>query len=116
MTIRMAFWMSSAVGLAAVNLLLLAVLGAVWLGNYRTFRTNLLLGLLLFAGVLAIENVVAIGAYLSTGMVYAGGTQAMYAVVGLRAMQFLALVFLTVVTLFPSGSVLRSIRKSPAKD
>lgn len=109
----MAFWMSSAVGLAVVNLLLLTTLGAIWLQNYRTFQTNLLLGLLLFAGVLAMENVVAIGAYLSTGMVYAGGKEAMYAVVGLRGMQFLALAFLTVVTLFPSGSVLRSIREQP---
>lgn len=107
----MAFWMSSAVGLAVVNLLLLTVLGAIWLRNYRTFRTNLLLGLLLFAGVLAMENLVAIGAYVSTEMVYAGGTRAMYAVVGLRAMQFLALSFLTGVTLFPSGSVFRSIRE-----
>jgi heme exporter protein D len=110
----MAFWMSSAVGLAVVNLGLLLVVGTVWLRNYRTFRTNLLLGLLLFAGVLAMENLVAIGAYLSTEMVYAGGKTAMYAIVGLRAMQFLALAFLAVVTLFPSGSVLRSIRERPS--
>lgn len=109
----MDFWMSSAVGLAAVNLLLLTALGTVWLRNYRTFRTNLLLGLLLFAGVLAVENLVAIVAYLSTEMIYAGGTTAMYAVVGLRAMQFVAIAFLTVVTLFPSGRILQSIRGAP---
>jgi len=95
----MAFWMMSVVGLAAVNLALLGVLGSVWLSNYRTFRTNLLLGLVLFVGVLGIENLVAIGAYLTTGMVYGGGAAAMYAVVALRALQFVALVFLTTVTM-----------------
>jgi hypothetical protein len=95
----MAFWMGSAVGLASINLVLLGVLGSVWLSNYRKFRTNLLLGLLLFAGVLGAENIVAIGAYLSTGMVYGGGKTAMYAVVALRGLQFVALAFLTTVTM-----------------
>lgn len=104
----MAFWMSSAVGLAVVNLVLLGVLIAVWLRNYRTFRSPMLLGLLLFAGVLSVENIVAIGAYLSTEMIYAGGTTAMYTLVGLRGLQFVALGFLTVVTLFPSGRLRRS--------
>lgn len=103
----MAFWMSLAVGLAAVNLALLSALIVVWLGNYRTFRSPMLLGLLLFAGVLAVENIVAIGAYLSTEMIYAGGKTAMYTLVGLRGLQLLALLFLTVVTLFPSGRLLR---------
>lgn len=104
----MAFWMSLAVGLAAVNLVLLTVLAAVWFRNYRTFRTNLLLGLLLFAGVLAMENLVAIVAYLSTEMLYAGSDTAKYAIIGLRSLQFVALVFLTIVTLFPSGKILGS--------
>lgn len=103
----MAFWMSLVVGLAAVDLALLSVLIVVWLGNYRTFRSPMLLGLLLFAGVLAVENIVAIGAYLSTEMIYAGGKTAMYTLVGLRGLQFLALLFLTVVTLFPSAKLLR---------
>ena len=101
----MAFWMGSAVGLAAVNLALLSVLIVVWLGNYRTFRSPMLLGLLLFASVLAVENIVAIGAYLSTEMIYAGGKTTMYTLVGLRGLQFVALAFLTVVTLFPSGNL-----------
>jgi hypothetical protein len=104
----MAFWMSSAVTLAAVNLVLLSALTVVWARNYRTFRSPMLLGLLLFAGVLVVENVVAIAAYLSTEMIYAGGKTAMYALVGLRGLQFVALAFLTVVTLFPSLRVLRS--------
>jgi hypothetical protein len=108
----MAFWMNSAVGLAAVNLALLGVLIAVWLYNYRTFRSPMLLGLLLFAGVLATENIVAIAAYLSTEMIYAGGKTAMYTIVGLRGLQFVALVFLTAVTVFPSGKVFRS--KAPS--
>lgn len=109
----MAMWMTIAVGLAAVNLALLSVLLSVWVRNYRTFRSTLLLGLMLFAGVLAVENLVAIGAFLSTEMLYAGGTTAMYTVVVLRALQFLALGFLTVVTLFPSGQILRSRTDSP---
>ena len=104
----MTFWMGSAVGLAAVNLALLTVLIGIWLWNYRTFRSPLLLGLLLFAAVLAVENVVAIVAYISTEMIYAGGQTAMYTVVGLRALQFVALTFLTVVTVFPSGRPFRS--------
>lgn len=95
----MTFWMGSAVGLASINLVLLGVLGSIWLSNYRKFRTNLLLGLLLFASVLSVENIVAIGAYLATGMVYSGGQTAMYAVVALRALQFVALLFLTSVTM-----------------
>jgi len=91
--------MGSAVGLASINLVLLGVLGSIWLSNYRKFRTNLLLGLLLFASVLSVENIVAIGAYLATGMVYSGGQTAMYAVVALRALQFVALLFLTSVTM-----------------
>lgn len=109
----MGLWMNSAVSLAAINLVLLSALAVVWLRNYRTFRTPLLLGLSLFAGVLALENVVAIGAYLSTEMVYAGGKQAMYALVLLRGLQFVALAFLTLVTLFPSGKILRSPSSSP---
>ena len=95
----MAFWMASAVGLAVLNLLLLGALGWVWLSNYRKFRTNLLLGLLMFVGILALENLVAIYAFLSTGMVYGSGKMTMYATVGLRALQFVALSFLTTVTL-----------------
>lgn len=104
----MAIWTGLAVGLAVINLGLLFVLAGIWLQNYRTFRTTLLLGLVLFAGVLAIENLVAILSYLTTEMVYAGGTQAKYAVIGLRALQFVALVFLTYVTMFPSGNLLPS--------
>ncbi len=105
----MTVWIGSAVGLAAVNLVLLVVLALIWLRNYRTFRTNLLLGLLLFAGVLAMENLVAIAAYLSTDMVYGGSPTGKYAIIGLRALQFVALVFLTMVTLFPSGNVVKSL-------
>lgn len=111
----MAMWMTIAVGLAGINLALLTLLLSVWVRNYRTFRSTLLLGLMLFAGVLAVENLVAIGAFLSTEMLYAGGKTAMYTVVVLRALQFLALGFLTVVTLFPSGRIFSSRSKAPAE-
>ena len=105
----MSLWIGVAVTFAALNVLLLAALSAIWLRNYRTFRTNLLLGLLLFAGLLAMENLVAMVAYLSTDMIYAGTETAKYATVGLRIMQFGAIAFLAAVTLFPSGHVFRAL-------
>jgi len=109
-------WMGSAVAIAAVNLVLLTVLTVVWLRNYRTFRSTLLLGLLLFAGVLAVENLVAITAYLTTGMVTDGGMTAKAAVLGLRVLQHVAIAFLTVVTLFPSWGVSRLPDLSAGRD
>lgn len=45
-----------ALGAAAVNLLLLAVLGSVWLRNYRLHGASHTLGLLVFAAFLAVQN------------------------------------------------------------
>lgn len=85
--------------LAAVNLVLLAGLAVVWLRNYRTFRTPLILGLLAFAVAMAAENAVAIYFFFSMGMLYSGDPAVQSAVLVLRALQFLALVFLTWVTM-----------------
>ena len=52
----MSVWLSVGLAAAAVNLGLLAVLGSVWLGNWRRHRANHTLGLLVFGGFLAVQN------------------------------------------------------------
>jgi hypothetical protein len=88
-----------ATAVTGVNLLLLAALGFVWLRNYRTFNSPLLLGLVAFAGVMAVENAVAIYFYFSAGMLFAGDPFVQQAVAAMRILQFVALVFLTWVTM-----------------
>lgn len=85
--------------LSALNICLLAALLVVWGRNYRRFRTPLTLGLAAFAVVLAVENVVAIGFFLSSGMLYAAEPAAQTAVLATRALQFVALAVLTYVTM-----------------
>jgi len=92
-------WLTVATAIAALNVLLLGALGVVWLRNYRTFRTNLILGLLAFVAVMLVENLVAVYFFFSTSMLYAGSPGVQQAVVVLRGLQFLALVFLTYVTM-----------------
>lgn len=95
----MSTWLTAASALAGLNALLLAVLGAVWLRNYRRFRTPLVLGLLAFAAVMLVENLAAIYFFFSMGMLYAGSPAAQQFVAVLRGLEFLALVFLTYVTM-----------------
>ncbi|WP_123538840.1 hypothetical protein [Halosimplex salinum] len=92
-------WLTVATALAGLNALLLVTLGVVWLRNYRTFRSNLILGLLAFAAVMLLENLMAVYYFFSMQMLYAGDPVAQQAVVVLRALQFLALLFLTYVTM-----------------
>jgi len=92
-------WLTVATTLAGLNALLLGALGTVWLRNYRTFRSTLILGLLAFAAVMFLENLLAIYYFFNTGMLYAGDPGAQQAVVVLRALQFVALLFLTYVTM-----------------
>jgi len=88
-----------AAGLSGVSVALLLGLIAVWVRNYRTFRTPLTLGLLAFGGVLLFENVLAIYFFLSMGMLYSGDPFAQRALLSLRALQVVALAFLTYVTM-----------------
>jgi hypothetical protein len=85
-------------GLAVVNILLLAVLVAVWARSYLKFRTSLVLGLLAFALVMLAENAVAIYYFFGMKMFYSGDPAVQQAVLVLRALQLVALVFLTWVT------------------
>lgn len=88
-----------AAGLSGVSVALLLGLIAVWVRNYRTFRTPLTLGLIAFGSVLLLENVLAIYFFFSTGMLYSGDPVAQSALLSLRALQVVALAFLTYVTM-----------------
>ena len=87
-----------ATGLSVLNMGLLIALTGVWVNNYRTFESSLTLGLIAFGGVLLLENALAIYFFFSTGMLYSGDPLAQQAVVILRALQLIALAFLTYVT------------------
>lgn len=85
--------------LAAVNAVLLLVLTAVWVRNYRTFRSGLVLGLAAFGAVLLLENLVAVYFFWSMHMLYADGPLVGPVVLGMRTLEFVAVAFLTYVTL-----------------
>jgi hypothetical protein len=85
--------------LSGLNVLLLAVLAAVWLRNYRTFRTPLVLGLLAFALVLLLENLLALYFFFDMRMLYAADPTVHQAVAVLRGLQFVAIASLTASTL-----------------
>ena len=95
----MSTWITIATAFACLNVLLLAVLAAVWLRNYRTFKTPLILGLLAFVSILLVENAAAVYFFFSMGMLYSGSPLAQQFVAVLRGLEFLAIVFLTYVTL-----------------
>jgi hypothetical protein len=84
--------------LSVLNVGLLCVLGAIWVRNYRTFRTPLVLGLIAFAGVLLVENLVAVYFVFSMNMLYAASPAVHSVVAVLRGLEFLAVVILTYVT------------------
>lgn len=84
---------------SALTVVLLAILTVVWVNNYRTFRSTLILGLIAFSAVLLVENLVAIYYFFSMSMLYAGDPAIERVVTLLRVLQFLAVLFLTYVTL-----------------
>ncbi|MFC7079565.1 hypothetical protein [Halorussus caseinilyticus] len=86
-------------GIAVVNILLLGLLTTVWVRNYRKFRTSLLLGLVAFGSVMLAENVVALYFFFSMKMLYSGDPTVQRAVLVLRGLQFVAVAFLTWVTM-----------------
>jgi len=91
-------WITVATALSAVTTVLLAVLSTIWLRNYRKFKTPLILGLLAFAVAMLVENLIAVYFFFSMGMLYAGSPAAQQTVVALRALQLVAVAFLTYVT------------------
>jgi len=85
--------------LAGANVVLLSGLALVWVRNYRTFQSELVLGLAAFALVLLAENAVAVYFFFSMRMLYAADPTVQTAVAILRGLQFVALVILTYVTM-----------------
>jgi hypothetical protein len=88
-----------ATALSVLNSLALGGLLVVWLRNYRTFRTPMTLGLVAFAAVLLVENLVAVYFFFSMQSLFAMSTTAETAVLAMRGLQSVALAFLTYVTM-----------------
>ncbi len=86
------------IGLAGVNAVLLAVLVAVWIRNYRRFRSAMVLGLVAFSGALLVENLVAVYFSFSMRTLYASDPLVGGVVLVMRALEFLAITVLTYVT------------------
>lgn len=91
-------WMFAATVLSGVNVVFLAVLTVIWVRNYRTFGSDMTAGLAVFAIAMLIENIVAIYFFFSSGMLYVDSPGVQQAVATLRALQTIALAFLTYVT------------------
>lgn len=87
-----------ATALSGLSILLLLVLTAVWVRNYRTFESTLTLGLIAFGAGLLLENALAIYFFFSTAMLYSGDQTVQTAILVLRSLQLLAIAFLTYVT------------------
>lgn len=91
-------WMLVATVFSGVNVLLLGILTVIWVRNYRTFGSQMSAGLAMFAIAMVLENVLAIYFFFSTGMLYVDTPGVQQSVTILRAIQTVALVFLTFVT------------------
>jgi hypothetical protein len=87
------------IALTILTTVLLGILVGVWLGNYRRFRSSMVLGLLVFSAVLLIENVIAIAFFLSMGMLYSMDPLVTQVVLGMRVLELVAVGALTAVTL-----------------
>jgi hypothetical protein len=85
-------------GLSVLNALLLVVLLGIWVRNYRAFGTPMVLGLVAFAAVLFVENLVAVYFTFSMNMLYAASPAVHTVVAVLRGLQFVAVAILVFVT------------------
>jgi hypothetical protein len=89
-----------AAALSVLSIALLGVLAGVWIREYREVRSPLVLGLVLFILVLLVENSVALYFYFATmETLYVDDPAVRTLVAIMRALQFIALVFLTYVSL-----------------
>ena len=88
-----------ATAFSAGNLILLGILTYVWLQNYRTFRSTLILGLLLFSLVFILENLVVVYFFFAEAMLYGYNILVHRVMLALRGLQFVALLSLVYVTL-----------------
>ncbi|MXR21240.1 hypothetical protein [Halobacterium bonnevillei] len=89
----------AATALSAVNLVVLVSLAGVWVRNYFEFRTPLVLGLVAFSAVLAVENAVAVYFFFSMHMLYSGDPVVQTIVLVMRLLQFVAVAALAWVTM-----------------
>ena len=85
--------------LSGVNIVLLAGLAVVWGRNYRAFKTPLVLGLVVFSVAMLVENAIAVYFFLSMRMLFTTDPAVQQVVLGLRALQLLAICFLSYATL-----------------
>ena len=84
--------------MAAVNVLLLGTLTVVWIRNYRTFGSSMIAGLVAFGAVMLAVNAAALYFFFSMNMLYSMDAGVQQVMMVLRALQMVALVFLTYVT------------------
>ena len=95
-------WFELARVAVVVNVALLAVLGFVWVRNYRSHGAQHTLGLLVFAAVLLAQNLLAL--YLYTlhpdfhDWVYYSGSIAQQGTMALNGLETIALAFLVWIT------------------
>lgn len=94
----MGAWIWVATALSVVNVFLLLALTIIWVRNYRTFGSEMTAGLAVFGGAMILENLVAVYFFFSSGMLYVDSTGVQQSVATLRALQTVALAFLTYVT------------------
>jgi hypothetical protein len=99
----MGIWLDAARIAAALNLVLLGALGAVWLPNYLDHGARHTLSLLVFAVLLVVQNAVWLYFYtLHAGYVGwfdAAGVDVQIGMLGLCGLALLALVVLASITL-----------------
>ncbi|WP_227377317.1 hypothetical protein [Haladaptatus halobius] len=95
----MATTIEAASVLTGVNVLFLLALTGVWIRNYALFKSRLVLGLLAFAVVMLAENAVALYFFLTMKGFYGMTPRVQQAVLVLRTLEFVALAFLTYVTM-----------------
>lgn len=94
----MGAWIWVATALSVVNVFLLLALTIIWVRNYRTFGSEMTAGLAVFGGAMILENLVAVYFFFSSGMLYVDSTGVQQTVATFRALQTVALAFLTYVT------------------
>jgi hypothetical protein len=98
----MGIWLTAASAATGLNIVLLLVLGSVWARNYLDIRSKHALGLLLFAVMLLVENLLSffyyvidptVGAVLNEAAPFAG--RAMMTVQVFELAALLVLVWIT---------------------
>jgi hypothetical protein len=94
----MGTWVLVATAFSVVNVFFLLVLTVIWVRNYRTFGSEMTAGLAVFGGAMILENFVAVYFFFSSGMLYVDSPAVQQTVAALRALQTIALAFLTRVT------------------